>query len=77
MTATEGSERRGERHDCPKAGCPHTLPFHKFACQAHWFVLPPEVRARVSGTWRSGDLVAYMEARAEAVAVLNAESVLP
>ncbi len=63
--------RAASRHRCPAMGCPYNLPFDKFACQAHWFSLPPDLRAQISSTWRSGDLPAYMEARAEAVLLLG------
>jgi hypothetical protein len=62
-----------DRHPCPKVGCPHNLPFDKFACQDHWFAVPSDLRARISRTWRSGDLLAYLEAREDAVTFLNGE----
>lgn len=51
-----------------------TLPFDKFACQGHWFSLPPELRGRISRLWRDQgqDLTTYLAAREEAVAMLSA-----
>ena len=60
-----------QRHPCPKNGCPAMLPFSTLACKPHWFSLPPTLRNRINGTWRSGDLVAYVQARRDAETFLN------
>jgi hypothetical protein len=32
---------------CPKPGCAETIPRGMFACRAHWFELPPNIRREI------------------------------
>lgn len=60
------------KHDCPAPDCPQRLPRSTLACRRHWFALPAELRTVINATWRSSDAGAYLEARDEAVAYLEA-----
>jgi len=58
-------------HECPADGCTEQLDVARFACLKHWYELPPELRAKLSTTWRAGNLPEYLEVREEAVALLG------
>lgn len=59
-------------HECPAPGCPHRVPFHRFACKSHWFNIPNLLRARL---WREWDENpgedSYFAVRAECLAALG------
>lgn len=60
-----------DHHGCPAQGCSNTVPREMLACRSHWFSLPPDLRGRISETWRNGDTAAWLKARDEAVALLG------
>lgn len=64
-------------HQCPGrdhhgARCHHQVPFHRFACNAHWFVIPNRLRNRLSREWdeHPGE-DSYFIARAECLAAVG------
>lgn len=60
-----------DTHKCPATGCMVRCSRAQLACRPHWFSLPPQLRAAISRTWRSGPLDEYMGYRAEAVRLLG------
>lgn len=61
-----------ERHTCPAPACDEQLPVSVFACRAHWFTLPLELREKLSRAWRQGGLAEYVSLHEQAVAILRA-----
>ena len=60
-------------HPCPgpHTGPPPDMPYQRLACSRHWAQVPKQLQQQVSRLWRDGDLLAYFDARAEAVAAMT------
>lgn len=58
-------------HECPADNCTRRVPRSQLACREHWFKVSADTRRAVNATWSSGDLEAYVEVRADAVAEMN------
>jgi hypothetical protein len=41
-------------HRCHATGCDKAVPPRLLMCKAHWYMVPPELRARVWFTYRPG-----------------------
>jgi hypothetical protein len=60
------------RHDCPAPGCPHRVPFERFACKSHWFTIPRDLRNRLWREWDANPGAdSYFAVRAECLAALG------
>lgn len=40
-----------ETHKCPAPGCNVDVPFEQFACRAHWYSLPKDLRDALWSSW--------------------------
>lgn len=60
-----GRDHRGER-------CHHQVPFHLFACKAHWYSIPHLLRARLWREWDNNPGEdSYFAVRAECLAAVG------
>lgn len=59
------------KHKCPAEECSTMVGSAILACPRHWYKVSPATRAAVNAHWHSGDLEAYVQARADAVREMN------
>lgn len=41
-----------DTHECPAPGCSIPVRFERFACPAHWYAIPAQLRRELSRHWR-------------------------
>lgn len=59
-------------HECPAPGCGIRVPFHRFACRAHWRTIPTLLQTRLVGEWqRNPGEDSYFAARADCLRALG------
>ena len=52
-------------HNCAATPCPVQVPAHILMCRAHWYQVPPPLRAEVNKTWREYNKAATSNAARE------------
>jgi hypothetical protein len=54
-------------HECPAPGCKARVRRDMLACPPHWFLLGPELRARIWKAWRAQNWGEHSRALSEAL----------
>lgn len=62
-------------HECPAPGCERRVPSSQFACRAHWYSLPKDIRDAIWAGYNKMPLgEAHINAMERATAYLEAHA---